>query len=114
MVLLNRRHCGERLLNGRDEPVATSRHGFHKSGIFRDIPQRIPHLADGAVDCIVEIDKGVGVPELFLDLFPRDHFAGALDQEGQDLEWLLLNFDADAALSQFARLKIQFEHSEVE
>ena len=70
--------------NGRDEPVATPRHGFHKSGILRGIAQRIPHLADGAVDCVVEIDKGVAVPELLLDLFPRDHFAGALDQEGRE------------------------------
>src|ERR1700693_1820841 len=102
MVLLNRRRCGKLLVNGRDESVATTRHSFHKSGILRSIPQRVPHLADGAVDCVVEIDKSVAVPELLLDLFPRDHFAGALDQEAENLEWLLLNFDANAALPQFA------------
>src|SRR3954452_23907072 len=99
--------------NGRNEPVATPRYGFHKSGILRRIAQRIPHLADGAVDCVVEIDKGVAVPELLLNLFPSDHFAGAIDQEAQNLEWLLLNFDANAAFPQFADPEVQLEDAKI-
>src|SRR4051812_18123034 len=101
------------LRNGRNEPVATPRYGFHKPGILRRIAQRIPHFANGAVDCVVEIDKGVAVPELLLDLFPGDHFARAIDQEGQNLEWLLLNFDANAALAQFAQPEVQLEDAKM-
>src|SRR3954449_9736843 len=101
------------LRNGRNEPVAQPRYGFHKPGILRRIAQRVPHLADGAVDCVVEIDKGVAVPELLLDLFPSDHFTGTLEQEGQNLERLLPKFDANAALPQFAHAEVQLEDSKM-
>ena len=101
------------LLNGRDEPVATPRHGFHKSGILRGIPQRIPYLSDRAVDRIVEIDKGIAAPKLLLDLFPRHHFTGTSNQEGENLQWLFLKLDTNAALPQFACPEIQLEHSEL-
>jgi len=100
--------------NGRDEPVTTPRHGFDKPGIFRGIPESIPHLADGTVDRVVEVDEGVAVPELIVDLFPRDYVAGALDQEAENLKWLLLNLDANAALPQFAGPEVQFEDAEME
>src|SRR5437763_739372 len=44
----------------------------------------------------------------------RGRFARALYQERQNVERLLLNFDADAALPQFAHPEVEFEDSEVE
>jgi hypothetical protein len=98
VVYLKRRICGEVPTNWRNETVAMSCDGLHKSGIFRIIPQRISHSADSAVNRVVEIDKRIAAPELPLYLLARNDFTRALDQEAQNLKWLLLDFDANAAL----------------
>src|SRR4051812_27702361 len=114
MVLLNRSSCGEMRVDGRNETVAVSRHRLHKSGVLRVIPQRVPHSAHRAVDRVVEIDKGINAPELLLDLFTGNHFTGTFNQEGQNLQRLVLQLDTDTALSQFPGPQIQFKHSELE
>src|SRR3954468_20168814 len=103
----NRRRCRDRVLNGRDKPVATPRQCFDESRILRRIAQRIAQFTDSAIDCVVEIDKRAAVPEFFLNLLPRDYFAGAFEQEKKDLKRLLLDFDAYAALPKFARTAVE-------
>jgi hypothetical protein len=60
---------------------------------------------------VVEVDEGVGRPEFLLQLFARDHLAGALQQQRQDLKWLLLQAQLDSVLAQFARVEIELKHS---
>ena len=60
---------------------------------------------------MVEVDEGVGGPELLLQLFARNHFAGAFEQQRQNLEGLALQAQLHAALAQFACAEIELEHS---
>jgi hypothetical protein len=58
---------------------------------------------------MVEIDEGIGRPNLSPQFLARDHIAGAIQQRRQDLQRLTLQAQPYAALAQFARANIQFE-----
>jgi hypothetical protein len=63
---------------------------------------------------VVKINKGVSGPEPLAQLFPGDRLPRALQQNSEDLEGLVLQFDADTALAQFSFLEIGFKYSKVE
>ncbi len=68
--------------------------------------------ADGGIEPVVEIHERVGRPELLANLLARDQFAGALQQHDQDREWLVLQFDTDAVLTDLARTGIHLVGAE--
>jgi hypothetical protein len=53
-------------------------------------------LSDRSVHADVEIDKGVGRPQLPLQLLPRHDLARMLEEHRQDLKWLLVKLDPAA------------------
>ena len=55
-------------------------------------------LLNGLVKAIVEIDKAIGGPESLLKLFPGNHLARSLQQQGQDFPQL----DLQSALSKLS------------
>ena len=62
---------------------------------------------------MIDIDEGLW-PKPFLQLFACDYFAGALQQDGENLKRLAAEFKFLPGLSQFSRLKVDFEASELD
>ncbi len=82
-----RRRYGRRLccswpLDGSNEPVTSARQRLNETRRVRSIAKRRAKLADGVIDALVEVDKGVARPQGALDLFARNKVAGALEQQG--------------------------------
>jgi hypothetical protein len=63
---------------------------------------------------VVELHKGVLGPQLFPEFFASDNFTGALGEQGEDLEGLLLKLDARAAFAQLAGGEVQLEDAEAD
>ena len=99
-------------VNFRDEAVAAAGQGFDVAGSGGGVSEGLADFVDGGVEAVVEVDEGVGGPELLLQLFAGDDFSGALEQQGEDLERLALQAELDSALAQFACAEVEFEDSE--
>ena len=57
---------------------------------------------------MVEVDEGVGRPETIANLVAGDDFAGFFEQQGEDLERLVLQLDAEAVLAKFTGAQVEF------
>ena len=68
-------------------------------------------LVDRFIEPVVEIDESVSRPKPLLQFFAGHHFSGMLDQRGQYLKWLLLDFYFQSVLSEFARAQINLKHA---
>jgi hypothetical protein len=97
-----------------EEAVAAPSNGFHKAGTFGGVAESLTNFVDRFVEPVVKIHESVCGPEFFLKFLASYHLAGVLKQHRQDLEWLCLKPNSQAALAQFASAKIQFENSKTE
>ena len=61
---------------------------------------------------MVEIDEGVGWPEMLAQLLARDHLASVLEEQNQNACRLLAQFDDGAIATQFSTGGVQFEDAE--
>ena len=52
-----------------------------------------------AVQAVIEVDKGIGRPQLLANFFPGNHVARPLEQQRQYLEGLFLESYAPAAFA---------------
>ena len=64
------------------------------------------------VQAMIEIDKGVGGPNLRSQLLASDYFARVLQQSDQNLKGLFLQSDLRSVSAQFTCSQVQFEHTE--
>ena len=103
--------CRSFSLHRGDETVSAAGEGFDVARAGSRVSESFAHLVDGGVQAVVEVDERVGGPELLLQLFARDDFAGTFEQQRQHLEGLSLQAQLDAALAQFACAEIEFEQS---
>ena len=63
---------------------------------------------------MIEVDEGVGWPEAVAELFAGDDLAGFLEEQGKDLEGLVLELDSDAVLAEFAGAEVELEAREAQ
>jgi hypothetical protein len=63
---------------------------------------------------VIEVNKCVRWPQVFLKFFSGNHFTGVLQQHRKHLEWLFLQPDLHAVLTQFTGPKIHLENSKTE
>jgi hypothetical protein len=61
---------------------------------------------------VVKVHKGALGPESLLQLLPGDHFAGALEQHGQDLQRLAAQPELYPVLAQLLGPKVKFKGPE--
>jgi hypothetical protein len=61
---------------------------------------------------VIEVDKGVGLPDLGAEFFAGDEIAGPIEKRGQNLERLTLQAELDAAFPELARVSIKLENVE--
>ena len=58
--------------------------GLDKSRILGAVAQGVAEPADGGVETVIEIDKGVGGPQTAPQLVPRNHLSRPFQQQGQE------------------------------
>ena len=107
-----RAHSRSIAFNFSNKAIAAPGESFNKAGGLGGVAQGFPQPLDGVVKTVVEIDKGVGGPDLLLQFFAGDGLTGTLQKNLEDLERLLLEFDLRALFPQFAGPEIQFKGPE--
>ena len=71
-------------------------------------------LVDRCVQAGVEIDESVRRPQALAKLVAGDDLSGIFDEDGQHLEWALLELHHHTLPSQLARNQIEFEEAEAD
>ena len=89
-----------------DETIAPARNGLDKTRIVRSIAQSRAKFLDRGVQAVIEGNIGVRRPELLLNFFARNELAGALKQQGQYLEGLVLQANLQPAFCEYALANI--------
>jgi len=74
------------------------REGLDKSRFLRRVAQRISKFFDRGVQAVIEGNEGVLRPESLTQLIPGYNFAGMLQKQHKQPEWLLLQLYFDASL----------------
>lgn len=67
-------------------------------GNLGGITQRGPELIDGQIDGVVEVTETLLRPDEVMEFFTCHDLAGMLKESAEDLERLVLEFQADAGL----------------
>jgi hypothetical protein len=98
----------------RQQPITASRYGFDEPWILGGVAQRIAQPADGGIQTVVEINVRVCRPQAPAEFFPRYYFTRMLQQNREDLKWLLLKADAGSVATQLARFHIHFKNTELD
>jgi hypothetical protein len=91
-----------------------SRQRCNESRILGVVPQRLPQFLHSSVNAVFKVHEGIGWPDFLPDLFPRQHFAGSLDERRQYLEGPLLELYFVTVEPHFTASKINFELSDPE
>jgi hypothetical protein len=81
---------------------------------FGVVTQRLAQLLESRAKALVEIDEGVGRPQLAAEFFAADHFSSALEQHEKKLRGLLLKPDTQALLAQLAGSGVHLKDTETE
>jgi hypothetical protein len=92
-----------------DKAVAPLRMGLDESGLLGGIAQRIAQPLDGVVQTLFKIDKGIGGPDLALQLFASDQLSWMFQKDLKDAKRLVLKSDPGTVLANLAVAKIHLE-----
>lgn len=71
-------------------------------------------MGDAEVEATVEVDVGVGAPELFAEFVAEDNFVGAGEEDGQQLGRLGLEAHGGAVAAKFAGGGLEVEGPEAD
>jgi hypothetical protein len=76
-------------LNDRgNEAVASPRQCLYISGSLCGVGQCLPQFVDRLIEIVLEVNESFFRPQLLLNLFPRHHLPGTLQQHHQDVQGL--------------------------
>ena len=78
------------------------------------ISQGLTQAVHRAIQAVLEIDKGVGSPELAAKFFAGDHVSGPPQQDFKNLQGLSLQPKLGSPLTQFAGAGIEFEDTKTQ
>ena len=79
----------------------------------RGFPESSPSAWRSFLTALLRL-RSKSMPEPFLQFFPGDDLAGPLEEHGQDLKRLLLKFDLQAGLAEFADAQVELEKAEAD
>jgi hypothetical protein len=88
--------------NGSDEAIAFSGYGFDVERLVGRIAQSFPELHNRSIQAVIEIDEGIGRPEMLAQLFARDHLPGVFEQQEQNTRRLFAQLNKGAVAPQFS------------
>src|SRR6516164_9203113 len=97
-----------------DEAIPSPGYGFNEAGTLSVVIQRRPKPFHGIVQSLLEVHKGVGRPELLLQLFSGDGLARTSQQHDQYVQWLPLQSDLPALFAEFPSSWIKLEHAKMQ
>src|SRR5581483_8439263 len=100
--------------NGSNETISPASQGLDKTRIRCRVPERLTDLVDRGVQAVVEINKGVSLPDFFAKLIAADDLSGSLEKRGENLERLLLKSYPIALLAELAGKQVDFEQAEAQ
>ena len=106
--LFYRRYWRLQLTN---KSIPPPRQCLDKARALRRLAQHFANLVNGRVEVVIDVDKRIR-PEPLLQFLPRHHFAGAFQQDGENLKRLAGEFQLHSALAHFSRWKVNFKGSE--
>jgi hypothetical protein len=89
--------------------IAPARQRLHVPGIAGGFAQSLPQTENGGVDAVADFDDRAVWPELSADILAEYHFAGPLQQHGQNPERLFLEFHLGAVPPEFGGANIELE-----
>jgi hypothetical protein len=95
-----------------DEAVSPTRQRLDEAGIRRRVPKGVTKLVDGYIQAVVKIDIGVVAPQSPPKFFPADHFTRMLEENGQDLEGLLLQAYSHSLFVKLTGNRVELEDPE--
>jgi hypothetical protein len=99
-------------LNRGDKTIPTPWQGLDEPWILGVIPECFPQFFHSSINAVFKIYEGIGWPELLLDLLPRHHFAGPLDERGKNLEGSFLELYFLAPLPHFTASEVDLKFSD--
>ena len=98
-------------LYGRDEAISTAGQRLYIARTGGGVSQCLADFVDRGVQAVVEIDECIRRPKLLLQLFSRDYFARALQQQGEYLKGLTLQAQLHSILAEFTGAEVKFENA---
>ena len=103
---------GGRFFHRGDEAVAPPRDGFHKTRTFGRVAEDFAQLHHSIIQAVIEIDECISLPQAISQFIPGDDLTGSFQENGQNLERLFREFQAETVLAKFAGLKVHLENTE--
>ncbi len=101
-------------LHRNDQAVTALGECFDIARGIRIIVERHTEFLDRRTEALLKIDVSVRWPEAATEFTAPDYFAGAIQQQGENLKGLLLQPYAKAVLAKFATGEISFKGAEAE
>jgi hypothetical protein len=102
----------DRSNNRNDKSISTPRNGLDEPGVIRIVVQGLPQLRYRCTQALAEFNKRISRPKTLLENFAAHNLARILKKKQEQLERLLLQFDAVAMAKKFSRLRMDFEDAE--
>ena len=96
------------------ETVAAARQSFDEARVFAGILQGLAQSVHGLVQALVEIYEGICGPQPLHQLIAGDQLAGTLQQEDEDLQWLILKVGNGSVDTEFTCARVECELSETD
>ena len=94
---------------GCDEAISEFGKSLEEARLFDIVFQGGANLADGEVQAMLKIDKGLRSPNTFGKFRPAYDVARARNEQNQDFGGLGLQFDADSIVAEFSGVEIKLE-----
>ena len=88
--------------NGSDEAIALPGDGLDIERLVGRVAQGLAELHDRSIQAVIEVDEGVGWPEVLAQLLARDHLPGVFKQQEQNARRLFAQLDESAIAAQFS------------
>ena len=102
------------VVDGGDEAIALTGHGFYKDRTFRGVTECLAHFSDGGVEAVFELAEfGIG-PEGSLQFVAGDDGAGAVEEHGKKAKGEILQADLDAVFPELAGGGVRLKIAEVD
>ena len=101
-------------MHRRDEPVSAARKCLDESRSVGGVAQYLSQARDGVVEAVVKVNKGIGWPDLGVQLFAGHQIATASEQNLEYLQGLTLQTELNAVLLEFTSAYIQLKNVETQ
>src|SRR5258708_9601395 len=98
-----------RVLHSANETISSAGNGLDKSGTTRRITQDFANLVDRGIQAVVEVNEGVGGPELVAQFFSGNDDAWTFEEECQKRKRLGLQADTRSLLAKFSGFQVGFK-----